>query len=100
MKDDPDLSPDDKKVLLGIHKRQVLAAQPSPTDLKFLDDCYKSSTSKLYYSYGNCGRSCLLCITCMYKRVTVNSRISAVRNGRTVSLSDAKVENSKCITGN
>ena len=39
---------DDKCVLRGIHKRQMkhgYIQSPSPTDLKYLEDCYGSGTT-------------------------------------------------------
>jgi len=43
------LTPEQKKVLLGIHKNQQLAKQPSKTDFKVLNKFYSKSVIIIMY---------------------------------------------------
>ncbi len=45
VKTDTSLSDKDREVILGIHKREILADCPSQTDFFFLAGCYRKSKS-------------------------------------------------------
>ena len=45
VKTDTSLSDKEREVILGIHKREILADCPSQTDFLFLEGCYKKSKS-------------------------------------------------------
>ncbi len=46
-----DIPEKDKVIIEGFHKRKLLAKEPSDTDLKYLEDAYKSKYKMTCYNY-------------------------------------------------
>ena len=48
---DSGIPEEDEVIIEGLHKRQFLAEDPSVTDLKYLEDAYKSKDKIMCYNY-------------------------------------------------